>query len=69
MLKDVTQWTSADGEYSIFLETGDGKFRFEAYRRGQRWRNLAGDQLMLALFSEVAEAKPPSPTDRPGTVP
>lgn len=45
-----------DGKYTIIneLETG-GSFR--ALRYGEEWRNLAGDNLVLALFQELEEAK------------
>lgn len=45
-----------DGKYTIIndLENGGG---LKALRYGEEWRNLAGDNLILALFQELEEAK------------
>jgi hypothetical protein len=42
------------GEYSIVL-TEEPKWDFYATKNGQRWRELSGDQLMLAAFYRIAE--------------
>jgi len=45
----------ADGKYTIVLASGKEDFRFEALRYGNEWRNLAGDNLVLALVHKVQE--------------
>lgn len=42
-----------DGEYEILL-IDNGK-EFKALRHGEDWRNLTGDNLILALFYKIQE--------------
>ena len=45
-----------DGKYTVVneLEEGGG---FRALRYGEEWRNLAGDNLILAMAYEIEELK------------
>lgn len=53
---EVTRWTSADGKYKVVLETGGEHFSFMAFRHGQPWQNLVGENLILAMFQELTKA-------------
>lgn len=41
-----------NGKYTVINDLGDGG-GFKALRYGNEWRNLAGDNLILALFHEI----------------
>jgi hypothetical protein len=43
----------AEGKYVVMLE--DNGARLHASRYGEPWRNLTGDNLVLALFRKVRE--------------
>jgi hypothetical protein len=40
-----------DGKYSVVLN--EDIFAFTALRHGEAWRNLCGDNLILAMFYEI----------------
>jgi len=40
------------GEYTIINELNEGG-GLRALRHGEEWRNLAGDNMVLAMFSEI----------------
>jgi len=42
-----------NGKYTILEDLNNGKF--EALRYGNDWRNLVGDNLILALVNKVQE--------------
>lgn len=54
-MSDYNQWqlTVADQKYR--LEYNQGKMT--AYRHGERWQNLTGNNLVYALASELIEAR------------
>ena len=39
------------GKYTVIYDAGTGNF--ECLRYGEKWRNLNGDKMVLALFDEV----------------
>lgn len=41
-----------NGEYTVINELGNGG-GFRALRYGEEWRNLAGDNLVLALYDKI----------------
>ncbi|CUB28335.1 hypothetical protein [Bacillus cereus] len=43
-----------DGKYTVVNELSDGG-GLHALRYGETWRNLAGDNLILAMFHEIEE--------------
>ncbi|MGF9711653.1 hypothetical protein [Paenibacillus naphthalenovorans] len=44
-----------DSKYEVFLNAQPGSFVFEARRYGETWRNLVGDNLVLAMFHRIEE--------------
>ncbi|WP_313329432.1 hypothetical protein [Comamonas sp.] len=44
-----------DGKYTVIFAFGDAPFRFEALRYGDKWRDLCGDKLVLAMFNRIQE--------------
>ncbi|MDQ0174454.1 hypothetical protein [Bacillus chungangensis] len=44
------------GKYTVVNELDDGK-GFYALRHGETWRNLVGDNLVLAMFREIETLK------------
>jgi hypothetical protein len=45
-----------DGKYTVINELESGG-SFRALRYGEEWRDLAGDNLVLAFYQELEEAK------------
>lgn len=45
----------ADGKYRVIMPSAHRKFR--AQRHGEEWRDLTGDNLVLALASELINTK------------
>ena len=43
------------GKYEVVLDQTDGKFNFYALRYGEKWRNLTGDNLVLAMFNKIQD--------------
>jgi len=46
----------ADGKYTICLPTEQGE-TLRALRYGEEWRDLTGDNMVMALASELSEAR------------
>lgn len=44
------------GKYTVVNELGKGG-GFHALRYGEKWRSLAGDNLVLAMFHEIEELR------------
>lgn len=44
-----------DGKYEIIYRETNGDFW--AFRNGELWRNLVGDQLVLAMFQEIKKSR------------
>jgi hypothetical protein len=44
----------SDGKYTI-LYNGSTPFQFEALRNGEPWRDLVGDNLVLALVHRIID--------------
>ncbi len=44
-----------DGEYEIVEDLHNGVF--ECYRKGEKWRDLTGDNMVLALVDELDKYK------------
>lgn len=42
----------SDGKYTVIDELGEGG-GFRALRHGEEWRDLAGDNLVYAMFCEI----------------
>ena len=47
---DVYRVTVADGKYTVILPQKSGMY---ALRHGERWRDLCGDGMVLALVTEI----------------
>jgi len=43
------------GKYEVVLDQTYGEFNFNALRYGEKWRNLVGDNLILAMFYKIQE--------------
>lgn len=52
--RELRKLVLCDGKYTVVneLENGGG---FYALRHGEKWRSLAGDNLVLAMFQEIEE--------------
>lgn len=44
-----------DDKYEVFVEFNKNNSIFEAKRYGESWRNLIGDNLILAMFYRIQE--------------
>lgn len=44
-----------DDKYEVIVNQESNKFEFKALRYGQEWRNLIGDNLVLAMFYRIQE--------------
>jgi len=47
--------TLDSGKYEVVLDQSDGKFNFHALRYGEEWRDLTGDNLVLAMFNKIQD--------------
>ena len=50
-----TRLDICDGKYTLIIDTDTG--RAECLRYGEKWRDLVGDKMVLALFDELVEAR------------
>jgi len=39
-------------KYEVILDQSYGEFNFHALRYGEEWRDLTGDNLVLAMFNK-----------------
>lgn len=46
-----------DGEYTLVMKNEPGKFVFKSLRYGEEWRDLVGDNLVLAMFHEIEDLR------------
>lgn len=44
-----------DKKYDVYLEQSEGTFKFYATRYGKPWRDLAGDNLILAMYDRMID--------------
>lgn len=44
-----------NGEYTLVEDLSNGVF--ECYRKGEKWRNLTGDNMVLALIDKLHHAE------------
>lgn len=49
--KDVMMHSVASGKYTIIFHQSTG--RFECLRYGEKWRELTGDGMVLAMLQEI----------------
>jgi hypothetical protein len=54
MKPDLLNITVADGKYTL-IQTGQGQLK--ALRHGEEWRDLTGDNLILALGQEIEQLR------------
>lgn len=50
-----TRLDICDGKYTLIIDMDTG--RAECLRYGEKWRDLVGDKMVLALFDELVEAR------------
>lgn len=50
-----TRLDICDGKYTLIIDMDTG--RAECLRNGEKWRDLVGDKMVLALFDELVEAR------------
>ena len=50
-----TRLDICDGKYTLIIDTDTG--RAECLRYGEKWRDLVGDKMVLALFDELVDAR------------
>lgn len=50
-----TRLDICDGKYTLIIDMDTG--RAECLRHGEKWRDLVGDKMVLALFDELVEAR------------
>ena len=50
-----TRLDICDGKYTLIIDTDTG--RAECLRYEEKWRDLAGDKMVLALFDELVDAR------------
>jgi len=43
------------GKYEVILGQDGSSFNFHALRYGEKWRNLVGDNLILAMFNKIQD--------------
>jgi len=43
------------GKYEVILDQDGSKFNFHALRYGEQWRDLIGDNLILAMFYKIQD--------------
>jgi len=44
-----------NGEYEVILDQDGSNFNFHALRYGEQWRDLIGDNLILAMFYKIQD--------------
>jgi len=44
-----------NGKYEVILDQDGSKFNFHALRYGEQWRDLIGDNLILAMFYKIQD--------------
>jgi hypothetical protein len=42
-----------DGKYTLIMTNAPGTHFFRALRYNEEWRNLTGDNMILAMFQEI----------------
>ena len=52
----MTKIELSDGKYTVVNELGEGG-GFKALRYGEEWRDLTGDNLVLAMYCEIEELR------------
>lgn len=52
-MKEIIKLDS--GKYEVILDQSYGEFNFHALRYGKEWRDLTGDNLVLAMFNKIQD--------------